>query len=282
MYDPDTMDRNLAIGDAGEALSDFDLDEFIEEDGDYENAVGGRYGYLLKDIPPGANYQHFSERRYDTEEGEYVMRDNGDMNEKVFDWSSRHWNYHLKQDPDRPTWTLQADPGTYVGPLHWRSRPYSQLEQMRLMDIPTDYYVDGSPREVQRQIGNAVPPGVIETLATHLLEQTEADLPSTDSPATTAPDGGRSDAPDYRESFKITNGASPWLHAAEVGRELDDGNFVEVWAQGSKISNVLDVAELVRRQLSNQPEITLEAGTTEADESKSDILSTLHLTFSPS
>jgi len=267
---------------AREALSDFDIDKSIEEEGGYENAVGGRYGYLLKDIPTGANYQHFSERRYETEEGEYVMRDDGEMNEKVFDWRSRHWNYLLKQDPGRPTWTLQADPGTYVGPFHWRSRPYSLLEQMRLMDIPTDYYVDGSPREIQRQIGNAVPPGVVDTLASHLLEQTEAELPSTNSHATTAPDGGRSDAPDHRESFKITNGTSPWLHAAEVGRGLDDGYPIEVWAQGSKIANVLDVAELVRRQLSNQPEISLEVGTTEPNESKSDILSTLHLTFSPS
>jgi len=267
---------------AREALSDFDLDEFIEEEGSYENAVGGKYGCLLKDIPPGANYQHFSERRYDTVKDEYVKREEGEMNEKVFDWRSRHWNYLLKQDPERPTWTLQADPGTYVGPFHWRSRPYSLLEQLRLMDIPTDYYVDGSPREIQRQIGNAVPPGVIEILASHLLEQTAVELPSTDSPATTAPDGGRRDAPDYRESFKIENGTSPWLHAAEIGRGLDDGNFVEVWAQGSKISNVLDVAELVRRQLSNQPAITLEASTTEPDESKSDNLSTLRLTFSSS
>jgi DNA (cytosine-5)-methyltransferase 1 len=50
------------------------------------------------------------------------------MDEKFFDWRSRHWNYLLMQDPDRPTWTLQADPGTYVGPFHWRSRPYSLLE----------------------------------------------------------------------------------------------------------------------------------------------------------
>lgn len=266
---------------AGEALSDFDLDEFIEDEGGYENAVGGKYGYLLKDIPPGANYQHFSERRYDSERGEYVERDEAEMDQKVFGWRSRHWNYLLKQDPERPTWTLQADPGTYVGPFHWRSRPYSLLEQMRLMDIPTDYYVVGPPREIQRQIGNAVPPGVIETLASHLLEQTEAESPSTDSQATTAPDGGQRDAPDYRESFKIQNGTSPWKHAAEVSRGLGDGNPVEIWAQGSKIANVMDVAELIRRQLPQQPEIGLQNETIVPDNSKSEILSVLRATFYP-
>lgn len=266
---------------ASEALSDFDLDAFIESERGYLNAVGGKYGYLLKDIPPGANYQHFSERRYDSEQGEYVERDDSEHEEKVFDWRSRHWNYLLKQDPDRPTWTLQADPGTYVGPFHWRSRPYSLLEQMRLMDIPTDYYVAGSPRNIQRQIGNAVPPGIIETLATHLLKQTESEPPTTSSHSRPTPDGGQNADTDYRQSFEIRNGTSPWIHAEELSWALKDGNEVEIWAQGSKISNVIDVAELVRRRLSRPLEINLEPDTAEPDKSKSDVLSILSATVTP-
>lgn len=281
------VDANVTLTDkkswktAGEALTDFDIDEFIESQGGYENAVGGKYGYLLKDIPPGANYQHVSERKYDPEKGEYVERDESELDEKVFDWRSRHWNYLLKQDPRRPTWTIQADPGTYVGPFHWRSRPYSLLEQMRLMDIPTDYYIAGSPRDIQRQIGNAVPPGIIETLATDLLEQAGVDIPASEPPPLTETDGGDVSGSDYQTEFKVDNGTSPWKHADNVIQGLQDGNQIKFWAQGSKISNVIDIAELVRRSDSVNPEFRLSTDTIHPENSKSDTLSALEVKMSP-
>ena len=276
-----TLTRKPSWQTASEVLSDFDLDEFIEDDGGYENAVGGKYGYLLKDIPPGANYQHFSERKYVPEKGEYVERDESELDEKVFDWRSRHWNYLLKQDPDRPTWTLQADPGTYVGPFHWRSRPYSLLEQMRLMGIPIDYYVAGSPREIQRQIGNAVPPGMVESVAVHLLEQIGITIPKTQEQPTPEPDGGQPNNSGKRTEVEISNGTSPWKLADEVVQALRDENEVHLQSQGSYISNLIDVAEIVRRSISQNLEIEFETDVIKPEGGKSNTLSILEATIRP-
>jgi DNA (cytosine-5)-methyltransferase 1 len=92
----------------GDSLSEFDLDSDIESKGGYKNAVGGEYGYLLQDIPEGANYQHFSDRRYDPQEERYVERSDGEMKDKVFDWRSRHWNYLLMLGP------FTGDPDHYL------------------------------------------------------------------------------------------------------------------------------------------------------------------------
>lgn len=265
---------------AGEALSDFDLDEFIEEKGGYENAVGGKYGYLLKDIPPGANYQHFSERKYDPESGEYIERSESELDEKVFGWRSRHWNYLLKQDPDRPTWTIQADPGTYVGPFHWRSRPYSLLEQMRLMDIPVSYYVAGSPRDIQRQVGNAVPPGVITSIATHLLSQMGVEVNQQGEQPTPEADGGGGDS-EYRTHIEVQNGTSPWVHAEEVIRALVDDSAVCLRGRGGKVSNVIDITEIVRRRSELDPELHPSTEVVEPENSKSDLLSVLEVKIAP-
>jgi DNA (cytosine-5)-methyltransferase 1 len=283
--DPTHVEADVTLTDkptwrtAGEALSDFDLDAFIEEQGGYENAVGGKYGYLLKDIPLGANYQHFSERKYDPEKEEYVERDKAELDEKVFGWRSRHWNYLLKQDRDRSTWTIQADPGTYVGPFHWRSRPYSLLEQMRLMDIPTSYYVAGSPRDIQRQIGNAVPPGLAENIVAHLLTQIDTDFDRIDDHPTPEADGGQTDGREYQTSFEVQNGTSPWKHAEEAILALEDGSTVTLRGHGSDISNVIDTVEIVRRQSHLEPETDLSTEVIESEDSKSDVLSVLEVTL---
>lgn len=167
---PDNRKKNWIS--VGEALKDLNIDEKVEEQGGYVNAIQGKHGHLLKDVPYGANYQHFSERKYDSEEGTYVEREESEMDEKVFDWRSRHWNYLLKLDPERPSWTIQARPGSYTGPFHWRARRLSRLERMRLMDIPVDYHVAGDKQsEIKWQVGNAVPPGLSESLSKSLVSQ---------------------------------------------------------------------------------------------------------------
>ncbi len=269
---------------AEEALADFDVDAELTVDEGYENAIGGQYGYLLKDIPPGGNYQHFTERKYDPEKGEYVERTEEELEEKVFDWRSRHYNYLLKQDPDRPTWTLQASPGTYVGPFHWRSRWYSFLEQMRLMDIPVDYEISGPPREIQRQIGNSVPPGLTEAIAQALMEQLDLTPAEGETTRATAPvraDGG-SAAIDLSETTEIDVSHSPWEYAEIIMGHLQNGDEVSISGRGKRIARVIDIAQLVRRRLENPPEITLkESVIDDPDGHKSDRLSLLEATLVP-
>ncbi|MFP9193179.1 DNA (cytosine-5-)-methyltransferase [Natrialbaceae archaeon A-CW1-1] len=269
---------------AEEALGDFDLDANLEP---YENAIGGKYGYLLKDIPPGGNYQHFSERKYVPEKNGYVERDEDELYEKVFDWRSRHYNYLLKQDPDRPTWTLQASPGTYVGPFHWRSRWYSYLEQLRLMDIPVDYEIRGHQREIQRQIGNAVPPGLAEAIIGSLVDQLDLDPGDYESEPTAktrvASDGGETSVDiDATDGVEIGSSRSPWRIADAVIAQLKQDDEVTISGQGKQVAVVIDVAELVRRRLENAPEITL-TKTVDNDpaSNKSDRLSILNATLSP-
>nr|WP_280142761.1 DNA cytosine methyltransferase [Amycolatopsis rubida] len=70
--------------------------------------VAGRYGRLLPGIPPGGNYLH-----YTAERGHPAP---------LFRWRSRYWSFLLKLDPDRPSPTIQAQPGPYTGPFHWENR----------------------------------------------------------------------------------------------------------------------------------------------------------------
>ena len=263
---------------AAEALGDFDLDRELTATEGYKNAVGGQYGYLLKDIPPGGNYQHFTERKYDPERGEYVQRDEDELDKKVFDWRSRHYNYLLKQDPDRPTWTLQASPGTYVGPFHWRSRRYGFLEQMRLMDIPVDYEICGPPREIQRQIGNAVPPGLAEAVIRSLADQlglettTEQDV---DRSSAVRADGGDATA-DFDGTIEVTRSQSPWTHTETVLAAIQRGERVSVRGRGKAIAQVIDTVELTRRRVATDLNIELtESIIEDPDGSKSESLSVL-------
>ena len=114
--------------------------------------VEGTYADLLAEIPPGQNYLWHTER--------YGGRD-------VFKWRSRYWTFLLRLDPDRPSTTLQAQPGPWVGPFHWdnvvnndgmpRARRLRKPELLRLMSLPRDFVVAGDRATVQRQLGNAVP-----------------------------------------------------------------------------------------------------------------------------
>lgn len=261
---------------AAEALSEFDADADVAGQSGYENAVGGSYGHLLSDIPPGGNYQHFSERKYDPEAGEYVERDDDEMDAKVFDWRSRHYNYLLKQDPDRPTWTLQAAPGTYVGPFHWRSRRYSFLEQMRLMDLPVDYEIRGPPREIQRQIGNAVPPGLAAAVAGAVVDQLGV---TTAEPGQSVPtpsaltDGGDTVV---SETVEMDGTRSPWRHAERTAAGSNGDGTVTLRGRGKRIARVIDVVELLRREFAPDVQVELEESTVEdPDGSKSETLSVL-------
>lgn len=136
-----------------EAIGDLENREDLSEP---EEVVGGRYGHLLPEIPPGENYLFFTEKRGHPE--------------PRFRWRSRYWTFLLKLDPNRPATTIQSQPGPYIGPFHWKNRRLRILEVKRLQAFPDDYVVVGTRRSAQVQLGNAVPPDLAEIIARPLAE----------------------------------------------------------------------------------------------------------------
>lgn len=131
-----------------------------------DEIVDGRYGQLAAEIPPGQNYLWHTDR-------------NGGRNE--FEWRSRYWTFLLRLDPNRPSSTLQAQPGPWVGPFHWenvrsnlgneRARRLRTNEMLRLMSFPDDFKIAGSRADVQRQLGNAVPVELGKVVVRALMTQ---------------------------------------------------------------------------------------------------------------
>lgn len=136
---------------AGDALKNLDQDK-INYDG-----LNGRFGHLLKDIPPGLNYSFFTDRMGHPE--------------PIFAWRSKFSDYLYKADPELPIRTLKASGGQYTGPFHWDSRPFTVSELKRLQTFPDDYDIIGGKGVAAKQIGNSVPPQFARILAVSVLEQ---------------------------------------------------------------------------------------------------------------
>jgi DNA (cytosine-5)-methyltransferase 1 len=109
-----------------------------------EEVVRGQWGHLLPDIPPGDNYLFFTAERGHPK--------------PIFSWRSRYWSFLLKLDPNRPSPTIQAQPGPNVGPFHWDNRRLRIPELRRLFTFPDSFTFVGRRASVQSQIGNSVPP----------------------------------------------------------------------------------------------------------------------------
>jgi DNA (cytosine-5)-methyltransferase 1 len=140
---------------AGEALSDLSSAENPSEP---EEDTSGTYAEALRAVPPGENYLHLTAKRGHPD--------------PQFEWRRRYWSFLLKLHPDRPSPTIQGQPGPWVGPFHWEDRRLRVAELKRLMTFPDDFFVSGNRREQQLQLGNAVPP----LLAERLLKQLAAEL----------------------------------------------------------------------------------------------------------
>jgi len=119
-------------------------------------AMRGKWAELLASIPEGANYLHHTER------GDGLP---------LFGWRRRYWNFLLKLAKDKPSWTLQAQPGPATGPFHWRNRRLTVREMARLQTFPDDVRFAGAYGSQVRQIGNAVPGLLAEVIGRAVLEQ---------------------------------------------------------------------------------------------------------------
>jgi len=132
---------------AGEACAPFKSKRYFEP----EEVVTGRWAEHLRTVPAGWNYKAHTAW--------------GGHPEPTFVTETRFWNFLLKLDPSRPSWTIAASPGPWTGPFHWESRRLRVPELAALQGFPSVYEFAGNRREQVRQIGNAVPP----PLARHMV-----------------------------------------------------------------------------------------------------------------
>ncbi|MDN2583890.1 DNA cytosine methyltransferase [Aquibium sp. ELW1220] len=118
--------------------------------------VKGKWADLLPTIPEGQNYL------WHTDRGGGVP---------LFGWRRRYWNFLLKLAKDRPSWTIQAQPGPATGPFHWDNRRLSAQELCRLQTFPDGLRFQCGHADVQKLVGNAVPSALAEVLAREIAAQ---------------------------------------------------------------------------------------------------------------
>lgn len=121
-----------------------------------ESFAGQTYAREASQVPPGRNYFALTER-----DGHPSPR---------FKANTRFWSFLLKLHPFEPSWTIPAQPGPWVGPLHWNNRRLRGPEIAALQTFPCDYIITGSRRAIQRQVGNAVPPLLGEAMLRFLVK----------------------------------------------------------------------------------------------------------------
>jgi len=118
--------------------------------------VKGKWADLLPSIPEGYNYL------WHTDRGGGVP---------LFGWRRRYWNFLLKLAKDKPSWTIQAQPGPATGPFHWENRRLSAEELCRLQTFPDGLRFECGHADIQKMVGNAVPSALAETLAREVAAQ---------------------------------------------------------------------------------------------------------------
>lgn len=118
--------------------------------------IGGKWGDLLPSIPEGENYLWHTPR-------------GGGL--PLFGWRTRYWSFLLKLSKRLPSWTVQAQPGSAIGPFHWNSRKLTFEEMCRIQTFPDGLKIDCGRTEMQRMLGNAVPSLIAEILAREIRAQ---------------------------------------------------------------------------------------------------------------
>jgi DNA (cytosine-5)-methyltransferase 1 len=137
----------------GRFIEGFDRAQFFEPS---EIANEGTYFPELVNVPAGNNYIALSK----------VEEHTG----RTFRSGSRFWNFLYKLHPDKPSITIAAQPGPWVGPFHWNNRRLRVPEIGAIQTFPATYKFYGNRRSIQKQIGNAVPCMLGEAMVRHLLE----------------------------------------------------------------------------------------------------------------
>jgi DNA (cytosine-5)-methyltransferase 1 len=118
--------------------------------------MGGWWAELLPSIPEGKNYLWHTNR-------------GGGL--PLFGWRTRYWSFLLKLAKNQPSWTIQAQPGSAIGPFHWMNRKLSARELCRLQTFPDSVTLDCGRTEIQKLLGNAVPSLLAEVLARAIRTQ---------------------------------------------------------------------------------------------------------------
>jgi len=118
--------------------------------------VGGKWGDLLPTIPEGQNY---------------LWHTNRGGGSRLFGWRTRYWSFLLKLSKELPSWTVQAQPGSAIGPFHWNNRKLTPQEMCRIQTFPDGVSFDCGRTEIQRMLGNAVPSLLAEVLALAVRHQ---------------------------------------------------------------------------------------------------------------
>jgi DNA (cytosine-5)-methyltransferase 1 len=178
---------------AWDALGDLDSPIWAEE-----LSVRGKWAALLPSVPEGCNYL------WHTSEG---------GGEPLFGRRTRYWTFLLKLAKDRPSWTIQAQPGPSTGPFHWRNRLLSVRELGRLQTFPDEYEIVGGYASARRQLGNAVPCAIGEILGLELRRQL---LRETVPNARHMIPSHRDDCPPAEEPERV-----PYEYRRLVGRHAD-------------------------------------------------------------
>ncbi|MDE2925624.1 MAG: DNA cytosine methyltransferase [Acidobacteriota bacterium] len=131
------------------------IGDLIDQPGEPALTVGGKWADLLPTIPEGKNY---------------LWHTNRGGGSQLFGWRTRYWSFLLKLAKSLPSWTIQAHPGSSIGPFHWRNRKLSVEEMCRLQTFPALEF-ECSRTVAQRMLGNAVPSLLAEVLAREIRRQ---------------------------------------------------------------------------------------------------------------
>ena len=89
----------------------------------------------------------------------------------IFEAETKFWNFLLKLHPDKPSWTIPASPGPWIGPFHWENRRLRIPELAAIQSFPENYDFYGVRRSIVRQIGNAAPPLLVKSVMDTLVEE---------------------------------------------------------------------------------------------------------------